>query len=77
MINPETCVEPEWLDWYRKSPIERLYATSEAWENYLALGGSLAPDPDPQSPFWSREELAEFAREHAQAATRAAQKRHA
>jgi hypothetical protein len=71
MLDPETCVEPEWLDWYRKTPLERLEVSSEAWTNYLALGGSLAPDPDPQSPFWSREELAEFAREHVQAATRA------
>ena len=71
MITPEEYFEPEWLDWFLKTPTERLHATKEAWDNYLALGGSLAPDPDPQSPFWSREEIAEFAREHAAAASRA------
>ena len=33
--------------------------TAEAWSNYLELGGSLDPDVDCQSPFWSREELEE------------------
>ncbi len=63
MVDFEDIVEPEWLDWYRKTPRERLLATEEAWNNYLELGGSLAPDPDSQSPFWSREELREFAKE--------------
>lgn len=62
MVDPSTIVEPEWLEWYRKTPQERLLATSEAWANYLALGGSLEPDVDSQCPFWSREELREFAR---------------
>ena len=37
-------------------------ATGPAWANYMELGGSLDPHADTQSPFWSREELAEFAR---------------
>ena len=61
MVDLSTIVEPEWLDWYRKTPQERLLATSEAWENYLELGGSLEPDIDSQCPFWSRDELKKFA----------------
>jgi hypothetical protein len=71
MIDLSEIVEPEWLDWYRKTPQERLLATGEAWSNYLELGGSLEPDADSQSPFWSREELEEFARCSAATATRA------
>jgi hypothetical protein len=62
MIEPEDILEPEWLDWYRKTPQERLLATEEAWANYVEMGGSLDPDVDTQSPFWSAEELAGFAR---------------
>ena len=61
MVDLSTIVEPEWLDWYSKTPQERLLATSEAWANYLELGGSLEPDIDSQCPSWSREELKEFA----------------
>ena len=71
MIEPEDFFEPEWLDWFRKTPAERLRATGEIWANYRALGGSLAPDADSQSPFWSREELAAFAAEAAAAPARA------
>ncbi len=39
MIDLSEIVEPEWLDWYRKTPQERLLATAEAWTNYLELGG--------------------------------------
>ncbi len=71
MVDLEDIIEPEWLDWYRKTPQERLLATEEAWNNYLELGGSLSPDADSQSPFWSREELREFARHCADAPARA------
>jgi|AP95_1055475.scaffolds.fasta_scaffold52296_3 hypothetical protein len=71
MIEPEDFIEAEWLDWYRKTPAERLSATGAIWANYRALGGSLAPDADSQSPFWSREELAAFAAEAAAAPARA------
>jgi len=66
-------IEPEWLDWYRKTPVERLAATEELWANYLALGGSLEPDPDPECPFWSREEIERFARDAAESKRRALQ----
>lgn len=71
MVNPEDFIEPEWLEWYSKTPQERLLATEEAWSNYMELGGSLDPDVDSQSPFWSTEELAEFARNARNAPTRA------
>ena len=71
MVNLEDIIEPEWLEWYRKTPQERLLATEEAWAIYLELGGSLDPDVDSQCPFWSKEELAEFARRARQAPTRA------
>ena len=71
MVDLEDIVEPEWLEWYGKTPRERLLATEEAWAIYRELGGSLDPDADTQSPFWSREELAEFARRARQAPARA------
>src|SRR5262245_3006498 len=39
-------------EWLRLTPAERLLATTALWEAYLALGGSLDPEPDPQSPFY-------------------------
>lgn len=63
MIDPEDFLEPEWLEWYRLTPEQRLQATGELWKNFRQLGGSLAPDVDSQSPFWSREDLEEFAAE--------------
>ena len=71
MLDLETIIEPEWLDWYHKTPLERLLLTGEAWDNYLELGGCLEPDADSQSPFWSSDELAAFARSSAQAPQRA------
>jgi hypothetical protein len=45
----------EWLDWYRLSPQERLRESGKMWAAYLALGGSLDPEPDTQSPFYDPE----------------------
>ena len=45
--------EEEWLDWYRLSPRQRWNETSKLWDFYLAIGGSLEPEPDSQSPFSS------------------------
>lgn len=42
----------EWLDWYRLTPQERWIETHKLWEFYLAMGGSLDPEPDTQSPFF-------------------------
>jgi hypothetical protein len=54
-------IEPEWLEFYRMTPEQRWARAAEVRAYYLAMGGSLEPDPDPQSPFWSAEEIAEFA----------------
>ncbi len=43
--------DPEVLDWYRLSAEERWRESSRLWDTYLALGGSLDPEPDSQSPF--------------------------
>jgi hypothetical protein len=40
-----------WQEWYRLSPMERWSESMKLWEIYLAIGGSLDPDPDSQSPF--------------------------
>ena len=52
MIEIDEICEPEWADWYRLTPLQRLYASQELRETYLAMGGSLDPEPDTQSPFF-------------------------
>jgi hypothetical protein len=64
---PEDVVDPDWIEWYSMTPMERWEASQRLWADYVALGGSLDPDVDTQSPFWSEEELAEFARNTAAA----------
>jgi hypothetical protein len=41
----------EWQDWFRLTPEERWRESSKLWDLYLAMGGSLDPEPDSQSPF--------------------------
>ena len=41
----------EWKDWLDLSPIERFRQSELLFAQYLAMGGSLDPDPDPTSPF--------------------------
>ena len=60
-IKPEQIWNEERLEWIRLTPAQRWARQAEMWAAYLALGGSLDPEPDPQSPFWSEEELREFA----------------
>ena len=48
----ETC-EDEWLEWYRLTPQERWRESAKLWDRFLTLGGSLDPEPDHQSPFYS------------------------
>lgn len=52
MIDPESLVEGEWADWYALTPMERWQETSKLWAHYLQIGGSLDPEPDPESPFY-------------------------
>lgn len=35
---------------------ERFRATDAMWDTYLKLGGSLAPELDPESPFFDEED---------------------
>jgi len=45
-------VGDEWMEWYRMTPSERWQASGQLWEVYIAMGGSLDPEPDTQSPFY-------------------------
>jgi hypothetical protein len=52
MIQPEELVGDEWAEWYRLTPAQRWLESEKLWQTYLALGGSLDPEPDTQSPFF-------------------------
>ena len=52
MIQPEELVGEEWAEWHRLSPAQRWLESEKLWETFLALGGSLDPEPDTQSPFF-------------------------
>ena len=51
MVQPEQVVEDEWAEWYRLTPVQRWLESEKLWQTFLALGGSLDPQPDSQSPF--------------------------
>ena len=57
----EEIVGHEWAAWYALSPSERFLESEKLWETYLALGGSLEPEPDTQSPFFDPAEWRENA----------------
>ena len=46
----------EWKEWLALTPIERFRESEKIFANYLAMGGSLDPDPDPASPFHAPDE---------------------
>ena len=48
-------ISAEWLDWYALSPQERWEQSGKLWSVFLELGGSLEPEPDPDSPFYDAE----------------------
>lgn len=52
-IQPEDVTDPEWADWYRLTSAERMRESGKLWVSFLALGGSLDPEPDTQSPFFA------------------------
>jgi hypothetical protein len=54
MLRAEDIVGPEWAEWYRLTPQQRFAESAKLWQIYLALGGSLDPEPDTQSPFFDR-----------------------
>ena len=41
----------EWKEWISLTPLERFRRSEQMFAQYLAMGGSLDPDPDPTSPF--------------------------
>lgn len=43
------------MEWLSLTPSQRLYQTSRLWQFYIALGGRLDPEPNPQSPFYFQE----------------------
>lgn len=45
----------EWKEWLDLTPIERFRESEKLFAQYLAMGGSLDPDPDPTSPFYDEE----------------------
>ena len=60
-LRAEEIVGQEWAEWYMLSPGERFLESAKLWETYLALGGSLEPEPDSQSPFFDPKEWRENA----------------
>ena len=44
-------LDPEVLDWYLLTPVERWNESQKLLQHYLEMGGSLDPEPDSQSPF--------------------------
>ncbi len=53
---PEFFPETEEEEWLALTPEQRLLESGRLWAFYLAMGGSLDPEPDPQSPFYFPEE---------------------
>ena len=50
--NKDFIAEDEAEEWLYLTPAQRLLETTKLWQLYLSLGGSLDPEPDPQSPFY-------------------------
>lgn len=50
-ISKEAFFVDEDMEWLRLTPLNRMRETTKLWKLYIALGGSLDPEPDPQSPF--------------------------
>ncbi|MEA3560587.1 MAG: hypothetical protein U9R31_02320 [Candidatus Omnitrophota bacterium] len=43
------------MEWLSFTPARRILETTKLWKFYVALGGSLDPEPDSQSPFYFKE----------------------
>jgi len=54
-ISAEELVGEEWAEWYARTPMESFRESEKLWMTYLALGGSLDPEPDTQSLFFDRQ----------------------
>ena len=53
----------EWKEWLELFPIERFRESEKIFAQYLAMGGSLDPDPDLTSPFYDPETSSSGARQ--------------
>jgi hypothetical protein len=51
----EPTEDPETLAWWRLTPAQRFQESQKLWSTFVALGGSLDPEPDWQSPFYVAE----------------------
>ena len=51
LIEYENFCAGEWIDWYDLTPAQRWSESARLCQSYLALGVSLDPAPDTQSPF--------------------------
>jgi hypothetical protein len=47
--------DPEVLEWWSLTPAQRFVESQKLWATFLALGGSLDPEFDWQSPFYFAE----------------------
>jgi hypothetical protein len=47
--------DAETLEWWSLTPAQRFVESQKLWSSFLALGGSLDPEPDSQSPFYFEE----------------------
>ena len=52
MVPIEDVCDDEWAEWYRLTPQERWAHSQALWPAFLALGGTLDPEPDTHSPFF-------------------------
>jgi len=52
----EDVVGGEWAEWYMMTPEQRWAESMKLWPVFLALGGTLDPEPDSQSPFFDASE---------------------
>jgi hypothetical protein len=48
----ESSEDFETREWWSLTPAQRSAESQELWATFLALGGSLDPEPDWQSPFY-------------------------
>jgi hypothetical protein len=47
--------DPEVLEFWSMTPAQRFEESQKLWAVFLALGGSLEPEPDWQSPFYDED----------------------
>ena len=52
MIQKNLEFTDEEIEWLYLTPVQRILETNKLWKFYIALGGNLDAEPDPQSPFY-------------------------